>query len=41
MPDAVGEADGTGDTLHASCVALYGRGLLISGASGSGKSGLA
>jgi len=41
MPDAVGEADGAGDTLHASCVALNGRGLLISGASGSGKSGLA
>lgn len=28
-------------TLHASCVALDGRGLLILGASGSGKSGLA
>jgi HPr kinase/phosphorylase len=27
--------------LHASCVALSGRGLLITGASGSGKSGLA
>lgn len=27
--------------LHASCVALAGRGLLITGASGSGKSGLA
>jgi HPr kinase/phosphorylase len=28
-------------TLHASCVALEGRGLLIIGASGSGKSALA
>jgi len=35
MPDAVSE------TLHASCVALSGRALLIAGASGSGKSGLA
>jgi len=26
---------------HASCVALHGRGLLITGASGAGKSGLA
>lgn len=28
-------------TLHATCVAVAGRGLLIQGASGSGKSGLA
>lgn len=28
-------------TLHGSCVAVAGRGLLILGASGSGKSGLA
>ncbi len=28
-------------TVHASCVAVGGRGLLIIGASGSGKSGLA
>ncbi len=28
-------------TLHASCVAVQGRGLLILGASGAGKSGLA
>lgn len=39
--------DGTGpvgvpsETLHASCVVLNGRGLLIAGASGSGKSGMA
>ncbi len=34
---------GSGDEiiLHASCVALSGRGLIISGASGSGKSSLA
>lgn len=32
----------TGDTvLHASCVTAHGRGLLIRGASGSGKSSLA
>jgi HPr kinase/phosphorylase len=30
-----------GNTLHASCVALDGRGLLITGASGKGKSSLA
>ena len=29
------------DLLHASCVALEGRAVLIQGASGSGKSGLA
>ncbi len=29
------------DIIHASCVALEGRGLLIRGSSGSGKSGLA
>ncbi|MBK1637104.1 HPr kinase/phosphorylase [Rhodovulum adriaticum] len=28
-------------TIHASCVAVKGRGILILGASGSGKSGLA
>lgn len=28
-------------SIHASCVAIEGRGLLITGASGSGKSGLA
>lgn len=32
---------GSGETLHASAVALEGRGLLILGASGAGKSGLA
>lgn len=31
----------TGEILHASCVAYQGRALLITGASGSGKSGLA
>lgn len=31
----------TEETLHASCVAVDGRGLLILGASGSGKSSLA
>lgn len=30
-----------GLTLHATCVAVEGRGLLITGPSGSGKSGLA
>ena len=30
-----------GEILHASCVAVAGRGLLIAGASGSGKSALA
>lgn len=40
------DQEGGGDTaarvvLHASCVALQGRGLLICGASGSGKSALA
>jgi HPr kinase/phosphorylase len=30
-----------GETLHATCVARDGRGLLILGASGQGKSGLA
>ncbi|MGE4324777.1 MAG: HPr kinase/phosphorylase [Pseudodonghicola sp.] len=34
-------ADRDSETLHASCVALCGRALLISGASGSGKSGMA
>ena len=34
-------SDGAPLTLHASCVALDGRGLLILGPSGSGKSGLA
>ncbi|GHH00623.1 HPr kinase/phosphorylase [Pseudodonghicola xiamenensis] len=29
------------ETLHASCVVVSGRGLVIRGASGSGKSGLA
>lgn len=33
--------DGAALILHASCVALSGRGLLIMGPSGSGKSGLA
>lgn len=32
---------GQAETLHASCVALGRRGLLIAGASGSGKSALA
>lgn len=41
MPGA-DDATGPAETiLHASCVALNGRGLLITGASGSGKSGLA
>ncbi len=31
----------TGTTVHASCVAIGGRGVLIRGASGSGKSDLA
>lgn len=31
----------TGSTVHATCVALDGRGVLITGPSGSGKSGLA
>ena len=35
------EAEAAPLTLHASAVALDGRGLLIRGASGSGKSGLA
>ena len=30
-----------GETVHASCVALHGRGVLIFGASGRGKSDLA
>jgi len=34
-------AEGAGVVLHASCVALGGRAVLIRGASGSGKSGLA
>ena len=34
-------ADPTGDLLHATTVALNGRGLIILGASGSGKSALA
>ncbi len=35
------EATGSGTILHGSCVALSGRGVLITGPSGSGKSGLA
>lgn len=31
----------TGQTLHASCIAVDGRGLLILGATGAGKSALA
>ncbi|OIQ38792.1 MAG: serine kinase [Roseobacter sp. MedPE-SWde] len=34
-------AQGSSLTLHASCVSFAGRGLLIRGASGSGKSALA
>ena len=48
MPPANGAAgvpddtpDGTSEIRHASCVALNGRGLLILGRSGAGKSGLA
>ena len=45
MPPAVTpqeeEQGDTSATLHASCVALEGRALLITGASGRGKSGLA
>lgn len=36
-----GPADPSETTLHASCVALNGRAVLISGASGTGKSALA
>ena len=42
--DGAGSKPGVSESeirLHASCVALNGRGLLILGASGSGKSGLA
>lgn len=35
------EADGAGIVVHASCVAVDGRAVLIRGAAGSGKSGLA
>ena len=38
-PDPISE--GGADTIHASAVALDGRGLLILGAAGSGKSALA
>lgn len=31
----------TGETIHASCIAVKGRGVLIAGPSGSGKSDLA
>ena len=38
---AAGPPDSPESILHASCVALAGRGLLIAGASGRGKSSLA
>ncbi len=41
MAAAAGPAEPPETILHASCVALAGRGLLIAGASGRGKSSLA
>ena len=40
-PGGGGTGAGATLTVHASCVALGGRALLITGASGAGKSGLA
>ncbi|HAR51983.1 HPr kinase/phosphatase C-terminal domain-containing protein [Roseovarius nubinhibens] len=41
VPDARRAAVTPGESIHASCVALGGRALLIRGASGAGKSALA
>ena len=41
MPSGASDQGGCSDILHATCVSLNGRGLLIQGKSGSGKSALA
>lgn len=41
MPSVQADQHKSSETVHASCVSLAGRGLLIRGQSGSGKSALA